>query len=97
MRYKVYDTVRKCFVADDSCIVLKPDGRLEIKVHGDEIGIPHIALFYPTDSEDYYIDEIGGVHDSGYGWTPSGCYCGECSNISCKTCGFWSKINRREG
>lgn len=93
MRYKVYDTVKKCFVAYDPRIVLKPDGRLVINEHGDEIGISHcIALFYPTDSEDYYVDEIGGVHDSGCGWTPDGSNCGECSNISCKTCGVWNKI-----
>lgn len=40
MRYKVYDTVRKCFVADDQYIVLKPDGRLAVNEYGDEIGIP---------------------------------------------------------
>ena len=64
-KYKVYDTGRKCFVTDDPCIVLKPDGRLAVNECGDEVGIPHcIALFYPTDSGDYYIDEVGGVHDS---------------------------------
>lgn len=93
MRYKVYDTGRKCFVTDDPCIVLKPDGRLAVNEYGDEIGIPHcIALFYPTDSEDYYIDEVGGVHDSGCGWAPNGSNCGECSNISCKICGVWNKM-----
>lgn len=90
MRYKVYDTWRKCIVTDDSCIVLKPDGRLAVNEYGDEIGIPHcIVLFYPTDSDDYYIDEAGGVHDSGCGWAPDGSNCGECSNISCKFCGVW--------
>ena len=92
MKYKVYDTGRKCFVTDDPCIVLKPDGRLAVNECGDEAGIPHcIALFYPTDSGDYYIDEVGGVHDSGCGWAPDGSNCGECSNTSCKNCGVWDK------
>lgn len=88
MRYKVYDTVRKWFVTDDPCIVLNPGGRLEVNKYGDEI----IALFYPTDSEDYYIDEVGGVHDSGCGWAPDGSNCGECSNTSCKICDAWNRI-----
>lgn len=93
MRYKVYDTGRKCFVTDDPYIVLKPDGRLAVNEYGDEIGIPQcIALFYPTDRDDYYLDEVGGVHDSGRGWAPDGSNCGECSNISCKICGVWNRM-----
>ena len=93
IRYKVYDTWRKCFVPDDQSIVLKPDGRLAVNEYGDEIGIPYcIALFYPTDSDDYYIDEAGRVHDSGCGWEPDGSNCGECSNISCKICGVWNRM-----
>lgn len=98
MRYKVYDTWRKCFVTDDPCIILKPDGRLAVNEYGDETGIPHcIALFYPTDNDDYYIDEVGGVHDSGGGWAPDGSNCGECSNISCKICGVWNKTKFDNG
>lgn len=56
------------------------------------IGVPGcIPLFFPTDSDDYYIDELGGVHDSGCGWAPDGTSCGECSHISCKICGVWNK------
>lgn len=91
MRYKVYDTVRKQYVADDSAFILKPDGRLARNEYGDEIGIPHcIALFFPTDSDDVYIDEAGGVHEAGCGRAPDGTMCGECPSISCKTCGVWA-------
>nr|DAG62541.1 MAG TPA: hypothetical protein [Caudoviricetes sp.] len=95
MRYKVYDTVRQKYITDDPDLILKPDGRLAVNDFGDEVGIPHcIVTFYPTDSEDYYIDELGGVHDSGCGWAPDGTNCGECSHMSCKICGVW---NMRKG
>ena len=93
MRYKVYDTVNRKYITDDPTLILKPDGRLASNDWGDEVGIPHcLALFYPTDSEDFYIDEAGGVHDSGVGWNPNGDNCGECSNISCKICGVWARL-----
>lgn len=97
MRYKVYDTIKKKFIADDSDMILKPNGRLALNDYGDEIGVSHcVALFYPTDSDDYYIDELGGIHDSGCGWAPDGTNCGECSHISCKICGVWRNgIGRR--
>lgn len=92
MRYKVYNTAIKQYVTDDQDIILKPDGTLATNYYGDEIGLPHcIVLFYPTDSDDNYIDELGGVHDSGCGWNPNGEFCGECSNISCKICGVWNR------
>ena len=91
MRYEVYDTIKQKFITDDPTLILKPNGRLASNDYGDEIGIPHcIALFYLTDSDDCYIDELGGVHDSGRGWAPDGTYCWECSNMSCKICGVWS-------
>lgn len=92
MRYKVYDTVKKNFI-NDPALILKPDGTIATNCYGDEIGLPHcVALFFPTDSERYYIDDVGGVHDSGIGWTPNGDNCGECSNISCKVCGVWKSM-----
>ena len=86
-------THEKMLFTDDPCIVLKPEGRPAVNEYGDEIGIPQcIALFYPTDRDDYYIDEVGGVHDSGCGWAPDGSNCSECSNISCKICSVWNRV-----
>lgn len=33
-----------------------------------------------------YVDEIGGVHDSGMGWNPNGVWCGEYGSESCADC-----------
>jgi len=94
MRYRVYDTVKRKFITDDSRLILKPNGRPALNVHGDEINLSDcLVLFYPTDSDEYYIDELGGTHDSGCGWTPGGEECGECSCISCKICSVWALIN----
>lgn len=93
MRYKVYDTVSKRFVTDDPTLILKPDGRLASNDYGDEVEIPHcIAVFFPTDSDAYFIDAVGGVHESGCGWDPEGQPCGECSHISCQLCGVWERM-----
>lgn len=55
MRYKVYDTIKKKFITNDSGLILKPNGRLAFNDYGDEVGVPHcITLFFPTDSDDYY-------------------------------------------
>ena len=36
---------------------------------------------------DYYIvDELGGVHTDGIGFSPDGTFCGECTKASCKDC-----------
>ncbi len=95
MRYKVYDTAKKSYI-DDTDIILKSNGRLAVNDYGDEIGIPHcIALFYPTKNDAFYIDNIGGQHNSGHGWNPDGKFCRECSSISCELCEIWGKINDR--
>lgn len=31
-------------------------------------------------------DEVGGEHEGGCGWAPSGTPCGECNNMSCGNC-----------
>lgn len=91
MRYKVYDTAKKQYIADDS-FILKPSGRIAVNEYGDEIGQPQcIALFFPGADDSYYIDDIGGLHDSGCGWNPRGEACGECSNVSCSICGVWKQ------
>ena len=96
MRYKVYDTISGKFVTDDPTWIVKPDGRLAQNDFGDEVGAPHcIAIFYPTDSDNYSIDAIGGVHDSGLGLAPDGSRCGECSCVSCELCGVWNNIKIR--
>ena len=47
MRYKVYDTIKKKFITNDSDLILKPNGRLALNDYGDEVGVPHcIALFF---------------------------------------------------
>lgn len=93
MRYKVYDTVYQKYITDDPDLILKPDGRLAVNDFGDETGIPNcVTMFCPTASDDYYIDELGGVHDSGCGWAPDGTFCGECSHMSCKICDVWSEM-----
>lgn len=33
-----------------------------------------------------YVDEVGGEHECGCGWSPSGKFCGECSSLSCGSC-----------
>ena len=35
-------------------------------------------------SEDVYIDNVGGYHDSGIGWNPHGHWCGECTIVACR-------------
>lgn len=94
MRYKVYNTTTGTYIDDPYNIILKPSGRLAVNEYGDEIGIPYcIAIFYPTESDTYYIDNIGGQHNSGRGWNPDGKFCGECSNISCGLCRMWGESN----
>lgn len=90
MRYKVYDITGGRYITDDSDLILKPDGRIARNEYGDEVGIQNCAvLFYPTDSDDYYIDEVGGTHSVGLSCAPNGFCCGNCHNISCKTCSMW--------
>ena len=36
--------------------------------------------------EEWFKDEIGGLHSEGLGWHPDGHFCGECSNGSCVGC-----------
>lgn len=93
MRYKVFDTRTKSFVIDNSSFILKPDGRLAVNEYGDEIGVPYcIPIFFPTDNDNAYIDNVGGIHDSGTGNAPNGDFCGECSKVSCETCSVWKSI-----
>ena len=33
-----------------------------------------------------FYDDVGGYHDCGIGWSPSGNWCGECNLASCKNC-----------
>lgn len=97
MRYEVYDlTTRKCISnTPNTSIILKPDGRIAYNDYGDEIGIDNVtAIFFPTDNEHLYIDDAGGIHDSGCGCDPDGVNCGECSFITCSECGVWT--NRKE-
>jgi hypothetical protein len=35
------------------------------------------------------VDGIGGTHEDGLGWDPDGSFCGECTNMDCKTCPVW--------
>lgn len=92
MRYKVYDTRTGKNVTDDPSWILKPDGSLKQNDYGDEIGVPNcVALFYFSESDDAYIDEVGGYHDAGCGVGPDGVPCGECSKLSCKICDIWRR------
>jgi hypothetical protein len=36
--------------------------------------------------EDCVLDELGGFHAEGLGWSPKGVFCGECSELSCVGC-----------
>lgn len=38
--------------------------------------------------EDSYDDPIGGHHDSGLGWNPTGHFCGECCASTCCNCQY---------
>lgn len=40
------------------------------------------------------IDEIGGTHEDGCGWTPNGTFCGECSESTCVGCPNVSKEDK---
>ena len=40
-----------------------------------------------------YIDDVGGEHSEGLGWSPNSIFCGECSNIDCSTCSAWKNKN----
>ena len=95
MTYKVIDLdTNECISdADNTAIILKPNGRIAYNEYGDEIGIPNCAvIFFPYKyNDDSYIDEIGGIHEDGCGWSPNGDFCGECSNISCKVCEVWKR------
>lgn len=92
MKYEVYDLVTRKRITDDYNFVLKPDGRIAYNDYGDEIGLENVtAIFFPADNEHLYIDDIGGVHDSGCGCDPNGRDCGECSFITCSHCGVWDK------
>ena len=98
MRYKVYNTVTKCFINDIKDFVLKPDGRLAINEYGDEIGVPYcIPIFFPKENCDsLYIDNVGGVHEGGTGTDTNGNFCGECSNVSCSICPVWKDLSTPE-
>lgn len=88
MRYEVYDLESNKKITQDYNFILKPNGRITY----NEIGLENIAvLFYSTDNEHLYIDEVGGVHDSGCGCDPNGVDCGECSNLTCSICPVWKK------
>jgi len=95
MTYKVYDLVTKECISNvpNTSIILKPNGRIAYNDYGDEIGIPNcIVLFFPyPQNEHYWIDEVGGIHDSGCGFDPTGKDCGECSYVSCKICDVWRR------
>jgi len=80
------------YVEDDTRVILKPDGRLAINDYGDEVGLQNcIPVFFPFEDNTFYVDEVGGQHDSGCGWDPTGEPCGECSNISCSQCDGWKR------
>lgn len=42
-------------------------------------------IYFYSHPEIYY-DDVGGYHDSGFGYNPNGTYCGECSKLSCRYC-----------
>lgn len=37
-----------------------------------------------------YYDEVGGYHDEAMGYSPSGNFCGECTNESCADCSVYA-------
>ena len=95
MRYKVYNTAEKKFVANDRDFILKPNGELCVNEYGDEIGRDDcIAIFFPTDDEHLYIDAVGGVHNRGVNIDPSDRNCPGCYNISCEICPSWKDAEK---
>lgn len=98
MKYRVYDVEQKKFIEEeDPTLILKPSGRLCQNDYGDEVGFTNkmLILFFPRDNnENWYIDEIGGIHEDGLGWDPNSHPCGECSFLSCSICPVWNKINK---
>ena len=95
MTYKVYDLTTKECISDDpnTEVILKPNGRIAYNEYGDEIGVSNCAvLFFPRPgNENFWIDEVGGIHEDGCGWNPDSRPCGECSNLSCKVCEVWTR------
>lgn len=95
MRYKVYNTIEKKFIANDRDFILKPNGELCVNEYGDEIGRDDcIAVFFPSANDSWYFDAIGGIHDRGIGVDPDGCSCGECSYVSCEICPIWKDLKK---
>lgn len=93
MRYKVYDTVKHKYVTDGADFVLEPNGRFAINECGDTIEVEDcIVQFYPTDSDGFFIDEIGGTHIDGIGYSPDNVYCGACDEKGCSLCAIWQSI-----
>ena len=47
---------------------------------------------YECEHQDvWFIDEVGGARSDGLGWNPRGYFCGECSEETCKGCGYIDK------
>lgn len=67
-------------------------GMIAYDEHGIQLSSKDISiLYYPTASNDFHYDELGGFHDCGAGTSPDGQDCGECSNLSCKFCNVWRR------
>lgn len=46
MWYKVYDTIKKKFITNDSDLILKPNGRLALNDYGDEVASRIVSLCF---------------------------------------------------
>ena len=55
---------------------------MEIKIEKTECG-----------DVEWIVDDVGGLHSEGMGWSPNKEFCGECSNIDCSTCSAWKNKN----
>lgn len=92
MRYGVLDLKTGKNITNELNFSLKPNGNIVYNFKGNEFYPENLTvIFFPTDNEHLYIDDIGGVHDSGCGCDPNGKDCGECSFITCSHCGVWDK------
>ena len=95
MRYEVLDLKTGENITNKLNFSLKTNGSIAYNINGNELYPENLTvIFFPTDNEHLYIDDAGGVHDSGCRCDPDGVDCGECSFITCSECGVWA--NRKE-
>lgn len=58
MRYRVYDTVKQCYVTDEPGWIIKPNGELALNEYGDETGMPNCISEFSLGITDQNGNEV---------------------------------------